>query len=185
MSDDERRKHFRVKLDAKVAIGPFRMRLEDDAGFAFRMRHADAVDSLLTVRHEAEPVLAVAVDRGVEYMVTLLDLVVGQLDGRTYEDHEVSVHLDNREISLSEGGIGTVGTPPCDVGGEVPLVLIAIDHPSRRPIAANVRLVRTTQVEDDTYLGFEFLDLGREARQHLIEMVFRTQRRLLREAREM
>ena len=187
MSDNEtneRRRHFRVRLEAKVAIGPFRTRPEDDPGFALRVKHADAVDRLLLVRKEAEPVLVDAVDAGIDYMVALLDLVVADHDERFYENRELSLSFDDREISLSEGGIGLVGEPPCELGAELPVVIIVTDLPSRRPLSAVIRLVRVQETDEITYLGFEFVDLDRRVQQHMVDLVFRAQRRQIREARE-
>ena len=187
MSDNEtneRRKHFRVRLEARVAIGPFRTQPEDDPGFALRLKHADAVDRLLVVRAEAEPVLVDAVDAGIDYMVALLDLVVADHDERFYENRELSLSFDEREISLSEGGFGMVGEPPCEVGAELPVVLIITDHPSRRPLLSVIRLVRLQETDEVTYLGFEFVGLDRGMHKHLVDLVFRVQRRQIREARE-
>jgi len=181
---NERRRHFRVKLEAKVAIGPFRTQPQDDPGFAMRVKHADAVDRLLAVRKEAEPVLADAVDAGIEYMLALLDLVVSDHDQRFYEKRELSLSFDDREISLSEGGIGLVGEPPCEVGAELPAVIIGMDLPSRRPLLTTLRLVRVQETAEVTYLGFEFVEPDRAVRRHLVDLVFRAQRRQIREARE-
>ena len=181
---EERRRHFRVMVQARVAMGPFQTPVGDDPFFVLRERHADFVDSLLAVRREAEPVLIDAVDRSLDYFVQLLDLLAGQLATRPYEDRELSVALEDREISLSEGGVGMTGEPPCGIGEQVHVVLIASDSPAQRPLQVSLKLVRITDGGDRTSLGFEFVDLDRTVRRHLVDLVFRTQRRKIRQERE-
>jgi hypothetical protein len=183
-SDRERRKFYRVRLAAQLALGPSRMQLMDDPAFAVRLRHADLVDSVLEMRKVAEPELVDSVDRGIDYLLALQDLVTGSLDTRPYEDRELSLTLDQREISLSEGGLGFEGQPPCELGEELTAVLVTTDHPSRRPIPLRVRLVRRQDVGDRTYLGFEFAEVPGSVQRHLVDLVFREQRRQLREARQ-
>ena len=182
--DKERRRHFRVKMDVELAIGPGRMSLLDDPAFALRMKHADTVDSLLEVHKAAEPVLAEAVDRGIEYLLALQDLLASRLEKLAFEEKQVSMTLDRREISLSEGGIGLTGEPFCDLGEERTAVIVARDHPSRRPIPARVRLVRIQVLGDRTYLGFEFVEMDPGVQRQLVEMLFRAQRKQIREARK-
>jgi hypothetical protein len=181
---EERRRHFRVMVQARVAVGPFSTPVQDDAFFALRERHADFVDSLLAVRREAEPVLVDAVDRSLDYFVHLLDLLAGQFDTRPYEDRELSVALEDREISLSEGGLGFDGEPPCGIGERLPVVLIASDHPAQRPLQVTLKLVRIQEAAERTILGFEFVDVDRSVRRHLVDLVFRAQRRKIRRERE-
>ena len=183
-TDRERRKYYRVRLAAQLALGPSRLELMDDPAFALRMRHADLVDSVLEMRKVAEPELVESVDRGIDYLLALQDLVTGSLDARPYEERQLSLTLDQREISLSEGGIGFEGEPPCELGEALTAVVVTKDHPSRRPIPLRVRLVRRQDVGDRTFLGFEFVEVPRDVQRHLVDLVFREQRRQIREARQ-
>jgi len=182
--DRDRRKFFRVRMSAQMALGPRRLDLLEDPGFALRVKHADLVDSLLELRKEAENVLVDSVDKGVEYLLALQDLAAGSLDTRAFEERKLSVVLDHREISLSEGGVGFEGVAPCELGEELTAVIIDMAHPSRRPIPVRVRLVRRQDIGDRSYLGFEFLDVPSDVQRHLVEMVFAEQRRQIREARK-
>lgn len=183
-TDKERRKFYRVRLAVQMALGPSRLQLTDDPAFALRMRHADLVDAVLEMRKVAEPELIDSVDRGIDYLLALQDLVTGALDARPYEERQLSLTLDQREISLSEGGIGYEGEAPCELGEELTAVIITTDQPSRRPIPVRVRLVRRQDMNDRTYLGFEFVEVPREVQGHLVDLVFREQRRQIREARK-
>jgi len=182
--DRERRRHFRVKMDVELAIGSGRLSLLDDPAFTLRLKHADTVDSLLEVHKAAEPVLAEAVDKAIEYLLALQDLLASRLEKLAFEEHEIQMTLDRREISLSEGGFGLAGEPFCALGEERTAVIVARDHPSRRPVPARIRLVRIQDLGDQTYLGFEFVDLTEGVRRQMVEMLFQAQRKQIREARE-
>jgi hypothetical protein len=171
-SASEKRRHFRVELKARVSIGPFDTPLDEDPVFALRTRHADVVESMLRVRPEAQPILADTIDHCVSYLGALLD-VVGELAERQ--------QVAERSVSLSEGGIGFFGTPPCTMGEEVPLIIRCSEDPSQRPIQVGGRLVRLERQEDGEYLGFTFVEPPREVRRQLVELVFRIQRRQLRQ----
>ncbi len=171
-SASEKRRHFRVDLKARISVGPFDTPLDEDPVFALRNRHADVVESMLRIRPEAQPILTEAIDQTVAYMGALLDVV-----GALAERQQVA----ERSVSLSEGGIGFFGTPPCASGEQVPLIIRCTEDPSQRPIQVDARLVRTERLEDGEYLGFTFVEPPREVRRQLVELVFRIQRRQLRQ----
>jgi len=171
-SASEKRRHFRVELKARVSVGPFDTPLDEDPVFALRTSHADVVESMLRIRPEAQPILADAIDNWVSYMGALLE-VVGELAERQ--------QVAERSVSLSEGGIGFFGTPPCTMGEQVPLIIRCTEDPSQRPIQVDGRLVRMDRQEDGEYLGFIFVEPPREVRRQLVELVFRIQRRQLRQ----
>lgn len=183
-ADSDRRKFFRVRMSTQMALGPIRMELLDDPGFAVRVKHADLVDSLLELRKVAEDVLVQSLDRGIEYLLALQDVAAGSLDTRPFEERKLSVILDHREISLSEGGVGFVGEAPCELGEERTAVIINNGHPSRRPIPVRVRLVRRQDIGERTYVGFEFVDVPQHVQRQLVDMVFSEQRRQIREGRK-
>lgn len=173
-STSEKRRHFRVSLMARVSVGPFDTPLDEDPLFALRTRHADMVESVLRIRPDAQPVLAEALDHCVGYMGALLE-VVGDLAERQ--------KVAEREVSLSEGGVGFYGTAPCDVGEQVPLIIRCSEDPSQRPIQVEGRLVRSQQLVDGWFLGFAFVDPSKSVKRQLVELVFRIQRRQLRARR--
>ena len=171
-SASEKRRHFRVTLKARVSIGPFDTPLDEDPLFAMRTRHADVVESILRIRPDAQPVLAEALDACVGYLGSLLE-VVGQLAERQ--------QAAERDVSLSEGGVGFYGQAPCEVGEQVPLIIRCTEDPSQRPIQVEGRLVRSQDLEDGPFLGFTFVDPSKSVKRQLVDLVFRIQRRQLRE----
>jgi len=170
-SASEKRRHFRVSLKARVSVGPFDTPLDEDPLFALRTRHADMVESILRIRPEAQPVLTEALDSCVEYMGSLLE-VVGQLAERQ--------QVAERDVSLSEGGVGFYGQAPCEVGEQVPLIIRCTDDPSQRPVQVEGRLVRRQNLEDGQFLGFTFVDPPKSVKRQLVDLVFRIQRQQLR-----
>ncbi len=169
--DDERRRHFRQRVTkAKLEFGELDG-LVDEQLLALRRQQATLVGRLRSIKPGADAVTAGIIDNTIEYMAAVLQCLTLA--------NEVA-RAEEQSINLSESGIGFRGEPPCDVGEQVPMLILRDDDPGHVPLVVDANLVRAQDVEGQTYLGFEFVDLEEDTRRQIVDLVFKSHRKALR-----
>jgi len=137
-------------------------------------RQTGLIRSLRVVQQRGDVAQAEAIDQVVGYLGVLMSLM-----RETRSTWDVETHT----VSLSEGGIGFHGEPPCAVGEAVPVLILCERDPAWSPIEVEARLVRVQEGlgAEAPYLGFEFHDLGERERRQLVDIVYCAHRITIRE----